>query len=177
MFLFRNCLGLFVASVCLLALCTTSQAGPFGFFGRSAGGSCGAGGCGGGGSSSMMQSGWGSAPMMPTSPAPVEVLSNRTLDFYVNAERAHVGLPPVVVDDKISANLLATLAANAGDNVRASLPAANLARNGTAMEVVQSWMKNDQARTRLLSPDYKTCGYAKAVGSDGKTYWALAMGK
>jgi uncharacterized protein YkwD len=176
----------------LLAMALSVDAGPFGIFGgRMSSGGCSSGSCGSGGSSAMMMQssgGWGNA--MPQQrilvPETGEVGSlQRTIDFYVNAERARAGLPPVIVDAKMNADLQA--ATNNSARANASLNdfktakvsyKANFARGfQTPSGVVQTWMKVPDLAANILSPDYRTCGYAQAVGPDGTKYWALAMGK
>jgi uncharacterized protein YkwD len=164
---------------------TLSYAGPFGIFGgRMSGGGCANGSCG----SSAMSSSWGSsslswgaAPTKHPAAESIEVASVRTLDFYVNAERARAGLPPVKVSLAMNAELQTALEikANAGVFEHTALPyKENIARGGSgAAAVVKAWMADPKLAANILSPDYRTCGYARAIGSDGKTYWALAMGK
>ena len=193
----RSILSVACAFFALLLLVYTADAGPLGIFGggriSSGGCSSGSGSCGGGSSSMMMSSGsswgssapaWGSsAPTMRAVPETHEVGSLRTLDFYVNVERARMGLAAVIVDPKMNAELQAATNANAkaATLVRASLPyAMNIDRgssNSTAEGAVKAWMQDEASRNRILAADYKTCGYAKALGSDGKVYWALAMAK
>ena len=171
-------------AVCALALCSFSvDAGPR--MGRAGAGGCGAGGCGGGSSSmmgGMMSSGsWGSAMPAHVAPAAIEVVSNRSLDFFVNAERARAGLPPVTVSATMNAQLQAALTEKAGAGVleKTDLPyKQNLARGSTsAREIVQAWMNKPELAANILAADYRTCGFASVKGADGKTYWALAMGK
>jgi uncharacterized protein YkwD len=164
-----------------------ADAGPFGIFGGRSSGGCSGGSCGGGSSAMMMHassgSSWGmSAPTMRSAPESIEVGSvHRTLDFYVNAERQRAGLPPVSVDAKMNADLQAAIDADAAAAAFKMTPVAyraNFARGGsTPATVVKAWMADPKLAATILAPEYRTCGYAQAVGSDGKKYWALAMGK
>ncbi len=169
-----------------LTFVVTVSAGPFGFLGGGRGnGGCSGGSCGG--SSALMQSSWGSSSSswgngMPSKGAPesIEVGSvNRTLDFYVNAERARAGLAPVTVDPKMNADLQAAIAADAKASRFKMTPVsyqANFARGGaTPAAVVKAWMADSKLAANILAPEHRSCGYAVATGSDGKKYWALAI--
>jgi|HubBroStandDraft_2_1064218.scaffolds.fasta_scaffold00771_9 hypothetical protein len=173
------------AMVVSIALVSISDAGPFGIFGGGKmSGGCGAGGCGGGGGMSAMSSGssWGSsAPMMHSAPKSIEVGAARPLDFFVNIERARAGLAPVSVTNDLNVEAAKQAQNSAADGKLGRSGAwQNVARASsdvTPAELVKAWMGDPVSRDRILSADYKTCGFASARGVDGKTYWTLTMGK
>jgi hypothetical protein len=171
----------------LLVLAMAVDAGPMGILGgrKMSSGGCSSGSCGGGSSSMGMSVGsaWGSAaPAMQHSSGVQSIASNaRTLDFFVNAERARVGLPPVTVIDSMSDELfqpLNDLAVTGGPAKQLKVQYPHVvAKGGTMLEAFQAWMGNEEMRSKILSSSYTSCAFRSVRGTDGTVYRVLAMGK
>ena len=156
---------------------------------------CGSGGCGSGGMGcgGMMMS----RPMMQmqhsggvqiasnspwSSSSPQSVIDGRIgVDVLVNAERARHGLTPVKVTAELNAEAQ-RIANEHAKNHKMEGVSTKFGRGAAATgsndvnAIVRAWAANQKISQNLLATDYTTCGYARAVGSDGQAYWVLVMG-
>lgn len=114
----------------------------------------------------------------------------------VNGSRAGAGLPPLVVDSRLTsaaqrhANDMANRrlmthtgsdGSNAGQRIAmygygASMWAENVAAGyATAADVVNAWMNSSGHRANILNSQLVNIGVAAATGSNGVVYWSMVF--
>lgn len=101
----------------------------------------------------------------------------RSLAFYVNAERQRQGLPPVKVTSALTTKAERIASEQGSASSLSAIDKGCVARNNAdPSAIVKGWMKTPALAERILASEYRECGFAQVTGSDGKSYWALVMG-
>ena len=92
-----------------------------------------------------------------------------------NAQRALLGLAPLLVDSglKATARQHATWMTNTQTLVHTTLPVSENIAMGqlSAAEVVQAWMDSPGHRANILNPEHRRIGVAAYATPDGTVYW------
>jgi uncharacterized protein YkwD len=127
---------------------------------------------------------------------PVQPLNQQAALAEINAYRATNGLPPLVLDARLS-----RAAAHSADQARrermghsgsdGSQPMDRAARAGYRLkiasenvaagyksfsDVMRGWEGSSGHRENLLRPNVKAAGIAMSQSSDGRAYWTLVLG-
>jgi len=100
----------------------------------------------------------------------------------VNAERARVGVPPLVADQRLQTSatthawwmaankvLMHSRTPNVGENIAAS--------QRTVAEVTAAWMASPGHRANMLNPAWRRVGVAGVTSGNGWPYWVQQFGR